>query len=60
MKMSKAMESPIRKVSALSILSEFLPFLTKENKATAKLKMMKNRIDTIAILNTVIYSRIIL
>lgn len=54
------MESPMRKVSALSILSEFLPFLTKENKATAKLKMMKNRIDTITILNTVIYSRIIL
>lgn len=53
------MERVIRKVKAFNILSELFPCLTKANKATPRLKMINKRIDTIAILNTVIYSRLV-
>lgn len=49
----KAIERPIRNVRALSILLELFPSLTKENKATPKLKIINNKTDTIIILNTV-------
>ena len=58
--MSKPIESAIRNVNALIILSEFGSFLTNANKATPKLKMINKRIVTIAILNTIIYSRLVL
>jgi len=59
-KMSNPIESAIRIVNALSILSESAFFVTKEKKAIAKLSRINKRFDTIAILNTVIYSRVIL